>query len=195
MFKVGITGGIGSGKSLVCSVLERLGVPVYYADKEARRLMNTHPELQRAIKDFFGEEVYRSGELDAQKLGSMVFGNPVFLEKINQLVHPFVRDDFLSWSAAWDAVPYVIEEAAILFESGASRHMDMSVLVYAPEKLRIDRVMSRDGVSRSEVEKRIKMQMDEEQKKELADRVILNDEKNLLLPQIVALHEDIKTRN
>ena len=195
MFKVGITGGIGSGKSLVCSVLERLGVPVYYADKEARRLMNTHPELQRSIKVFFGEEVYSSGELDAQKLGSMVFGNPVFLEKINQLVHPVVRDDFLSWSAAWDDVPYVIEEAAILFESGASRHMDMSVLVYAPEKLRIDRVMSRDGVSRSEVEKRIKMQMDEERKKELADRVILNDEKNLLLPQIVALHEDIKTRN
>jgi dephospho-CoA kinase len=106
-----------------------------------------------------------------------------------------VREDFLSWSDAWDHVPYVIEEAAILFESGASGHMDLSVLVYAPEKLRIERVMSRDGISRSEVEKRIKMQMDEEQKKELADWVILNDEKNLLLPQIVALHEDIKTRN
>lgn len=195
MFKVGITGGIGSGKSLVCSVLEKFGIPVYYADKEARRLMNTSPGLRMAIQDVFGKELYRSGELDRQEMGRRVFGEPELLQKLNHLVHPVVKEDFISWSEKWDQAPYVIEEAAILFESGASAHMDLSVLVYAPVALRIARVMKRDGLSRSEIEMRINTQMDEEKKKELADWVLLNDEENLLLPQIVALHEEIKTRN
>ena len=116
------------------------------------------------------------------------------LDMINRMVHPVVREDFFKWSESWENVPYVIEEAAILFESGAASEMDASVLIYAPEELRIERVMARDGLSRSEVEKRINMQMDEEEKKRLADWVILNDEKKLLLPQLVALHEDIKSR-
>lgn len=195
MFKVGITGGIGSGKSLVCSVLEKFGIPVYYADKEARRLMNTSPGLRMAIQDVFGKEIYRSGELDRQEMGRRVFGEPELLQKLNHLVHPVVKEDFILWSETWEQAPYVIEEAAILFESGASAHMDLSVLVYAPVALRIARVMKRDGLSRSEIEMRINTQMDEEKKKELADWVLLNDEENLLLPQIVALHEEIKTRN
>ncbi len=194
MFRLGITGGIGSGKSFVCSILEKFGVPVYYADKEARRLMNTRVDLKRAIKDIFGEEIYHDGELDRQEMGSRIFGQPEMLDKINRMVHPVVREDFFKWSEAWENVPYVIEEAAILFESGAASEMDASVLIYAPKQLRIERVMARDGLSRSEVEKRINMQMDEEEKKRLADRVILNDEKKFLLPQLVALHEDIKSR-
>ena len=194
MFRLGITGGIGSGKSFVCSILEKFGVPVYYADEEARRLMNTRVDLKRAIKVVFGEEIYQDGELDRQEMGRRIFGRPDMLDKINRMVHPVVREDFFKWSESWENVPYVIEEAAILFESGAASEMDASVLIYAPKELRIERVMARDGLSRSEVEKRINMQMDEEEKKRLADRVILNDEKKLLLPQLVALHEDIKSR-
>ena len=194
MIRVGITGGIGSGKSLVCSVLEACGVPVYYADSEARRLMNADSSLREAIKDLLGENAYRDGELDRQMVGERVFGDSGLLEKLNALVHPVVGDDFHTWCTRWEGVSYVVEEAAILFESGASRHLDMSVLVYAPSQLRIKRVMERDGASRREVEQRMQMQMDEEEKLKLADRVIFNDGKNLLLPQIVDLHEDLIKR-
>ncbi|MFO7669665.1 MAG: dephospho-CoA kinase [Bacteroidales bacterium] len=194
MYRVGITGGIGSGKSLVCSVLEKFGIPVYYADTEARRLMNTDQELQQAIRDTFGTEAYKDGELDRKWVGSRVFGDPQLLKKLNHLVHPVVRRDFENWSKGWMDVPYLVEEAAILFESGASQSMNMNVLIYAPGPLRIKRVMERDGVSRAEVERRMVHQMDDEKKKELADRVIFNDERSLLLPQIVRLHEEILTR-
>ncbi len=194
MIRVGVTGGIGSGKSLVCSVLEACGVPVYYADSEARRLMNADSSLREAIKDLLGENAYRDGELDRQMVGERVFGDSGLLEKLNALVHPVVGDDFHTWCTRWEGVPYVVEEAAILFESGAIRHLDMSVLVYAPSQLRIKRVMERDGASRREVEQRMQMQMDEEEKLKLADRVIFNDGKNLLLPQIVDLHEDLINR-
>lgn len=194
MYRVGITGGIGSGKSLVCSILEKFGIPVYYADAEARKLMNTDQELQQAIKDTFGAAAYKDGELDRKWVGSKVFGDPHLLEKLNQLVHPVVRSDFEDWSKGWMDVPYLVEEAAILFESGAYRHLNMAVLIYAPGPLRIKRVMERDGVNRAEVERRMIHQMDDDQKKVLADRVIFNDEKSLLLPQIVGLHEEIIKR-
>ena len=195
MLRVGITGGIGSGKSLVCSVLEKLGVPVYYADQEAKRLMNTDQALQKSIKILLGEQAFKDGELNRKMVGEKVFGNPALLKKLNHLVHPVVGNDFLTWSKRWHKHSYVVEEAAVLFESGADRRLDMSVLVYAPAELRIKRVMARDGASRFEVEQRMKQQMDEDEKKRLADRVIHNDEMSLLLPQIVELHEDIIRRN
>jgi len=194
MYRVGITGGIGSGKTLVCSLLELFGVPVYYADIEARRLMNEDGELRRALKAEFGDAVYKGRELDRKAMGSKVFGEPKLLEKINSMVHPVVRKDFDNWSGAFENVPYVVEEAAILFESGAAEQMDMSVLVYAPIPLRISRVMDRDGVSSDEVKKRMSYQLDEEEKKRRADRVIINDETSLLLPQIVSLHEELKMK-
>lgn len=191
MFRLGVTGGIGSGKSLVCGVLEKMGIPVYYADREARHLMNSDAELRLEIETVFGKEVYREGILDRKAMGDRVFGDRQLLSKLNELVHPFVQKDFDSWSKSWKGVPYVVEEAAILFESGAVKNMDLSVLVYAPTELRIARVEKRDGISRSQVVDRIKMQMIEEEKLKLADRVIYNDEQNLLLPQIVELHEDV----
>ena len=195
MFKVGITGGIGSGKTLVCSVLESLGVPIYSADSKARRLMNENPVLKSSIEALLGREAYIEGELDRRFVARKVFGNPILLDKLNQLVHPAVRDDFHSWSLTWPEASYVVEEAAILFESGASSHLDMSVLVYAPIHIRILRVMQRDGVDREDVERRMEHQMDEEEKRVLADEVICNDEKSMLLPQIIALHNTIlKTR-
>jgi dephospho-CoA kinase len=191
MFQVGITGGIGSGKTLVCSVIERLGIPVYYADREARRLMNTHGVLTEAIKDLLGEEAYRDGELDRRFVGSRVFGDRALLGKLNSLVHPIVRQDYKKWVTGRSGVPYVVEEAAILIESGASSFLDLTVLVYAPSELRIRRVMQRDRVGKSEVERRMMHQMNEEEKRILADEVIVNDERQMVLPQIIALHEKI----
>lgn len=194
MLRIGITGGIGSGKSLVCNVFEKLGAPVYYADREARRLMNTDVDLVEAIKELLGNDAYQESELNRPEVGKRVFGNADLLKQLNQLVHPVVGNDFQAWCTTRENVPYVVEEAAILFESGAMSHLDMSVLIYAPAELRIRRVMERDRITRPEVEQRMRSQMDEEEKMRLADRVILNDEKSLLLPRIVELHEDILIR-
>jgi dephospho-CoA kinase len=194
MYQVGITGGIGSGKTLVCSVLEKLGVPVYDADGQARRLMNKLPVLMQGIEELLGKEAYREGQLDRKYVGSRVFGNHELLTRLNGLVHPAVREDYRSWVNQWKDAPYVVEEAAILFESGAYRFLDRTVLVFAPSDLRIRRVMQRDGVGREEVKKRMMHQMDDEEKKVLADEVVVNDERNMLLPQIIALHNKIVKR-
>lgn len=191
MVQLGLTGGIGSGKTLVCSVLEKFGVPVYYADTEARRLLNSDEELHRNIVDVFGREVYNGNSLNREVLADKVFGNPVMLAKLNALVHPAVRKDYSHWVELQKSAPYVVEEAAILFESGASKFLDATVLIYAPEMVRILRVMQRDGVDEESVRRRMKHQMDEEEKKKLADQIIYNDEKEMLLPQIVELHNRI----
>jgi dephospho-CoA kinase len=194
MLKVGITGGIGSGKSLVCSIVEKLGVPVFYADHEARHLMNTNPGLQSSVMELLGNDAYLKGKLNRQKVGKRVFEDPALLEGLNRLVHPAVRDSFMKWCGHYEKAAYVVEEAAILFESGAHKGLDTTVLVYAPKELRINRVMERDSVSRKDVEKRIVQQMDEEEKRQLADRILLNDETSLLLPQIITMHEDLINR-
>lgn len=194
MYQVGVTGGIGSGKTLVCHMLKVLGIPVYNADSEARRVMNDHPVLREQIEDLLGKEVYKEGTLDRSHVGNLVFGNRELLDKLNHLVHPVVREDYRQWVAQWSDVPYVVEEAAILFESGAHLLLDKTVLVYAPGELRIKRVMKRDGVALEDVKKRMMHQMDEEQKRILADEIIVNDESLLLTPQVVSLHERIINR-
>jgi dephospho-CoA kinase len=194
MYQLGITGGIGSGKTLVCRVFESLGIPVYYADVEAKRLMNSHPVLKESIHGLLGREAYRNGDLDRRYVGSRVFGDRDLLEKLNSLVHPVVREDYRSWVSGKSGVPYVVEEAAILIESGASRFLDMTVLVYAPLELRIRRVMQRDGMEKAEVERRMMHQMDEEEKLVLADEVIVNDDREMLLPQIISLHHKLINR-
>ena len=191
MYQLGLTGGIGSGKTLVCSVLEKLGVPVYYADSAARRLMTNDGELRRRIMKVFGPEVYNGISLKRDLLAQMVFGERAMLEKLNSLVHPAVRRDYSTWIESQQGVPYVVEEAAILFESGADRMLDGSVLVYAPEEMRIRRVMKRDGIDEASVRRRMNHQMDEDEKKKRADHIIYNDEKEMLLPQIIALHNKI----
>ena len=194
MYQVGVTGGIGSGKTQVCRVLETLGVPVYYADREAKKLMTGHPELKKSIEELLGREAFDGSELNRRYVGAKVFGDRKLLEKLNRLVHPVVRKDYRDWVVRQRDVPYVVEEAAILFESGANRFLDKTVLVYAPDEIRIRRVMDRDGVSRENVRKRMMHQMDEEEKRGLADEVIVNDEREMLLPQIIALHEKIVNR-
>lgn len=191
MFKVGITGGIGSGKTLVCSILKTLGVPVYSADIEARRLMNTDQKLKGGIVKLFGDKAYNKDGLDTFYLAGSVFGDSIRLARLNELVHPAVRKDFKRWSTLFTGAPYVVEEAAILFESGAVLEMDLSVLVFAPEELRIGRVMERDQVEREAVIKRMNHQMSEEDKLKIADHVIYNDEVQMLLPQVIELHNKI----
>lgn len=194
MYKLGLTGGIGSGKTLVCQIFEKLGIPVYYADTAARDLMNTDPELKAGIRQMFGDEAFGEEGLNRQYLADSVFGDPEKLSGLNALVHPAVRTDFLRWSLQQKGSPYVLEEAAILFESGASTEMDLTVLVYAPEELRINRVMKRDGLRREDVLKRMAHQLSEEQKKEMADHVLINDGSRMLLPQVIDLHNKMLNR-
>jgi len=188
---VGVTGGIGSGKTLVCNVFGRLGIPVYDADSRAKWLMDHRESLKEKIAGLLGEGAYRAGKLDREYVARRVFSDGELLERLNRVVHPEVRDHYAEWVTKQADAPYVIEEAAILFESGADRFMDMTVLVYAPEQLRLARVMERDGVEEKEVRQRMSRQMSEEKKKELADAVIFNDEKAMLLPQIITLHQRI----
>jgi dephospho-CoA kinase len=191
MFKLGLTGGIGSGKTMVCQIFEKLGVPVYYADTAARLLMNSNAELKAGIVHMFGDQAYGRDGLDRHYLASSVFGDHEKLSQLNRLVHPHVRKDFSRWTAEQSGASYVMEEAAILFESGASLEMNQTVLVYAPEELRIGRVMKRDGIKREAVLKRMGHQLREEEKMEMADHVLMNDETQMLLPQVIELHNKI----
>ena len=191
MFRVGLTGGIGSGKTLICSILEKLGIPVYYADAEAKRLMNHHPDLKRKILDLLGEKAYKGESLDRKYLAERLFGNEALLASMNSVVHPAVREDFKRWSDQQKEVPYVVEEAAILFESGAHKEFDQTVLVCAPEEIRIRRVMERDKCDRESVLRRISHQESEEELTKLADHILINDGQQMILPQVIELHNKL----
>ena len=192
--KVGLTGGIGSGKTLVCSVLEKLGVAVYYADSEARRLMNSDPELEHQISGLFGNKAYEGGSLNREFLAQRVFKDKELLTRLNELVHPAVQKDFSRWASEQKPAFYVVEEAAILFESGSDRNMDLTVGVFSEKELRVQRVMQRDGIAREQVRMRMNSQMNEKEKMERADMVIYNDGKLMILPQIINMHNAILKR-
>lgn len=188
MLRIGLTGGIGSGKSTVAKVFETLGIPVYYADDAAKRLMNTDEELKASIIRHFGEAAYHKNELDRKYLASIVFSNKEKLELLNSLTHPVTIRDADEWMNRQTS-PYVIKEAALLFESGAAAHLDKVIGVYAPQPVRIKRVMERDNVPADEIMKRISRQLDEEMKMKLCDYVISNNEQELVIPQVLKLHE------
>ena len=193
MLKVGLTGGIGSGKSTVAQVFTTLGIPVYYADTAARELMNRDPELKEALVRQFGEQVYREGALDRKYLASIVFNDPYQLEILNALIHPATIRDAEEWMKRQQA-PYAIKEAALLFESGAAENLDYVIGVTAPLPLRIQRVMRRDNVTREEVLQRVKRQMDDAIKMKLCDFVLENNEQDPLLAQVLELHEKLCAR-
>ena len=190
MLKIGLTGGIGSGKSTVAKVFESLGVPVYKADDEAKKLMATAPQLIDLIKKHFSEEVYKEGKLDKTYLASIVFNNKEKLELLNSLVHPFTIEDGKSWMNR-QQTPYAIKEAALIFESGSQGEFDFIVGVYAPETLRIHRTIQRDKTDKELVRLRMQNQIKEEIKMKLCDEVLINNEQELLVPQIIALHEKL----
>lgn len=188
MLRIGLTGGIGSGKSIVARIFEVLGVPVYNADDEAKRLMTEDAALRDLIISSFGHESYTNGVLNRKYLSAQVFNNKEKLNQLNSLVHPVTLRDAAEWMKKQKA-PYVIKEAALIFESGSQKMLDYIIGVKAPLALRIERTMKRDNVTSHEVKARIDLQMDEEEKLRLCDYVIVNDEKQMLIPQVLALHE------
>ncbi|MBL7762477.1 MAG: dephospho-CoA kinase [Chitinophagaceae bacterium] len=187
---VGITGGIGSGKSTVAKIFEVLGIPVYYADDAAKELMNTDEELKKKIEEHFGKETYPGGKLDRKYLGSQVFNDSFKLDLLNSLVHPVTINHAAKWMQQ-QTTPYSIKEAALFFESGSADKIDYMIGVYAPQHIRIKRVMDRDGVTREEVLKRIDRQINEELKMKLCDFIIINNEQQLVIPQVMELHEKL----
>lgn len=193
MLRVGITGGLGSGKSTASAIFEMLDVPVYYADKEAKRLMSENIDLRNAIIEKFGERSFRDGHPDRSYLAGMVFNDPVKLAALNALVHPVTIADSEKWMQDRQAegYPYVLKEAALIFESGSNIQLDYVIGVESPPELRIQRVMERDGLNEKQVKDRISRQMDEEQKMKQCDFILINDEHHLLVPQAVKLHQKL----
>jgi dephospho-CoA kinase len=187
VLRIGLTGGMGSGKSVVAKVFETLGIPVYYADDAAKKLMNTDKDLKAAVIKNFGEESYANGELDRKYIASIVFNDKEKLGLLNSLTHPATISDAEEWIKQQTS-PYIIKEAALLFESGANKNLDFVIGIDAPLSLRIKRVMARDGISEEEIMKRINRQMDEKEKMKRCDFVIINDEQQLVIPQVMDLH-------
>ncbi len=190
--KIGITGGIGSGKSTICKVFSLLGAPVFEADPVAKTLIDTDPGIRKGLIDLFGPDIYTANAgVDRKKLASLIFNDEIQLAKVNALVHPAVRAEFMKWADSQD-VPYVIHEAAILFESGFYKMMDFTLLVTAPDEDRIKRVMTRDGSSREQVVERMQKQWSDNEKRKLATIEIKNDNRELLLPQIIRIDKQLK---
>lgn len=190
MLKIGITGGIGSGKTTVCRLFELLGVSVYYADIRAKMLMQIDEDLMEGIKAAFGRDVYDGHILNRSLLGSIVFNDAEQLQRLNALVHPAVFRDFDKWSTEQKGL-YVLKEAAILFESGSAKDCAYTILVKSPLDLRVSRIMKRDGLSKEDIMKRIDKQMSDEEKEKLASFIIVNDETRLVIPQVLALHQQL----
>ena len=193
MFKVGITGNIGSGKTTVCKIFEVLGVPVFYADDQAKDIMVKDLILIDGIKNSFGSESYfEDGSLNRKHISGIVFNNEDELVKLNRLVHPAVFRAFEVWVQQFKGraeIPYVLKEAALLFESDSYKMCHRSLMISAPEQVRFNRVMQRDGLTETEVKKRNSRQMSEEQKLGMANDVIINDDTELVIPQVLHLHK------
>lgn len=187
MLKVGITGGIGAGKSLVCRVFKTLGIPVFDADHTAKQLMESDEKLVARISQLFGKEIYTAGRLNREQLASRVFSQPYLLQQLNELVHPATIAYGKQWMDS-QRTPYAIKEAAIFFESGSYKEMDVMIGVAAPVDLRIQRAISRPGMTHEKVQERIASQMDAEEKMSKCDYVINNDGIAAIIPQVTALH-------
>jgi dephospho-CoA kinase len=188
MLKIGLTGGIGSGKSVVSKVFLSLGIPIYQADQRAKLLIATLPQLREKITGVFGNEAFTANGYNVTHMAGIVFTDREKLQTLNTLVHPYVQSDFISWCEQHQDKPYAINEAAILFESNAAEFMDYSIVVDAPLSLRIQRVINRDRITPEQVQQRISNQYPADKIGSLADWVIVNDDKNLILPQIINIH-------
>jgi dephospho-CoA kinase len=190
MLKIGLTGGIGSGKSLVAEIFHTLGIPVLDADKLARKIMEDDATIQTAIINAFGEESYTAGKLNRPYLANIVFKDAYQLQVLNAITHPITIAAGFAW-AEQQKTPYVIKEAALFFEAGSAEGLDGIIGVTAPKALRIQRVMKRDNISREEVIARMSKQIDDAIKMRLCDWVLVNDEQEPLLEKVIALHHSL----
>ena len=192
MIKAGITGGIGSGKTTVCKIFEVLGVPVYYADDRAKELITTDETLIKKIKKLLGEDVYDSqNNINKKRIAAVVFNFPEVLEQYNAIVHPAVFEDAEKWMRRHQQFDYILEEAALLFETGTYQKLDTIICVTAPLEVRIERIKKRDGLTEEEILSRISNQMPEEEKIALSDYVIYNDGSTPLIRQVLRIHEKL----
>jgi dephospho-CoA kinase len=191
MMIIGITGGIGSGKTIVCNVFKLLGIPVYEADQQAKNLYEIIPELTERISTELSPDLLdKKGNLNKQKLAALVFDDEVKLQKLNKIVHPYVIRHFEEWCNEQQAL-YVLKEAAILFESGTNKGCDKIITVTAPVDMRIQRAVQRDKRTKEAVDKIIQQQWTDEEKINRSDYVIVNDEQQLVIPQVISIHEKI----
>lgn len=190
MLKIGLSGNIGSGKSLVCQVFEKLGVPIFYADSEAKKILDS-PILRPKLLTTFGADIEDNhlNIIDKKKLAAIVFTDKKALEKLNTLIHPQLRIEFKKWCLLHEKEKYVIQEAAILFENGFTDLFDKTIVVAASQNIRLQRVMKRDSTSKVEVLARMKNQWSDSRKEAAADFIIQNDGQELILPQVLKLHE------
>lgn len=190
MIIVGLTGGIGSGKTTVAKMFKKLGIPVYDSDKEAKKLMNKSKEIRLKITALFGKKAYKKGKLNRKFIAEAVFADKGLLSKLNAIVHPAVKSHFYDWVKKQTA-PYVIQETALIFENGMEDRFDKVVLVTAPQELRIERVMSRDEVSKNEVLARIANQLHDSHKKKKSDFVIENTDLTATRKQVETIHQEL----
>tara|TARA_Y100000768_G_scaffold383202_1_gene364926 strand:+ start:226 stop:819 length:594 start_codon:yes stop_codon:yes gene_type:complete len=192
MMKVGLTGGIGSGKTTVCRVFEKLGVPVYYSDDRAKALYIESKEVKQQVIDLLGEDAYlENGALNKQYISEKVFNDKALLQQLNAILHPAVAKDYASWLEQHKAAPYTLKEAAILIESGAYKNCDQLIVVTAPEVVRIERVTQRDGVEQAAIKARMNNQMQEAERVEYADFILENDGEKSILKQALAIHQQL----
>lgn len=188
--KIGITGGIGSGKTTVARIFETLGIPVYYADTRAKEIMNENEELRKKIIQHFGEASYENNQLNRHYIAMQVFNDDKKLGLLNSIVHPLTIADAEKWMQA-QTTPYALKEAALIFEAGSQRQLDYVIGVSSPLELRIERVKQRENITREKVMERISKQMDEAEKIKRCDFVVYNDEQQMLIPQVLTLHETL----
>lgn len=193
--RIGITGGIGSGKSVVSRLLEVMGIPVYISDVETKRLTASDPCIRNELTALLGGEVYAGGVLNKPLLASYLFSGPQHARQVNGIIHPRVKDDFREWTRQRAAHSMVGIESAILVEAGFAGEVDAVVMVYAPEEVRVQRAMRRDAAPRELIEKRIRSQMNDEEKRKHADFVIVNDGETPLIPQVLALIASLSPKN
>ena len=193
MKKIGITGGIGSGKTTVCEIFKLLGIPVFHADPEAKLLQNSDEGIKQHIINLLGADVCgEDGLPDRQKVAKLVFSDPKLLASLNGIIHPVVRERFLKWCEDFQAAPYILYEAAILFESGFASDFDRTILVLADENLRIARVVRRNHTTEEDVRQRISNQMTDSEKIKKADFIVVNNQDDLVIPQILKIDKLIR---